>query len=477
MKIMNNDGGPPADRERTTIGYVSWALMEAGRVPYILLVSIFLFAPYFTEHVVGDPVRGQTLYGFGVMASGLAIGLAAPFIGAIADRGGARKPWIAFGAMLMVPLMASLWFVYPGGPIGVLQALLLLGVLNFLIEYNILFQNAMVTTVAPPNKLGFVSGLTGALGQGSSLILTLLVLVCFTLPGRSNWTFFSEPLFHLSQASFEDIRIVGPLTAVGMAFGVGMLLAFSPDTPRSGITLISAMRSGLVEVKKTLSHLKSYPDVGRLLIARMFVNDALVGALMFYGIYAAGIFGWGPTELAIMLLVMAAGGILGSLLGGRMDDRYGSKFTLSFGVACAMLSVLLAVSIGRQEIFFYSDPELARPVWEGPIFKTWPELTYILISLVLNIFAAMCFISARAFMARLSPPHLVAQFFGLFALSGTATAFLAPMTVGVVTAATQSQRIGYGSLVVLFAIGYALLERISVNPRSPAQVLRPETAG
>src|SRR5262249_162694 len=156
----------------------------------------------------------------------------------------------------------------------------------------------MLTTVAPPNRLGFVSGLGGAIGQGASVVLALFVLLCITLPGRSDWALLSHPLFGLDQTMFEDIRIVGPLTALVLAVGVVMLMLFSPDTPKTGVPLSQAIRGGFGEVRRTIAHLKSYPDVRRLLVARMFVNDAAVGALQFSGIYAAGVFGWGPGELA-----------------------------------------------------------------------------------------------------------------------------------------------------------------------------------
>ena len=57
-------------------------------------------------------------------------------------------------------------------------------------------------------------------------------------------------------------------------------------------------------------------------------------------------------------------------------------------------------------------------------------------------------------MARLSPPEMATQFFGLFALSGTVTAFLAPLIVGVVTSTFNSQRAGFASLTLLMVIGF-----------------------
>ena len=77
------------------VGQISWAVYEWARNPYVLLITIYIFAPYFTTQVVGDPVRGQALWGDIASYGGFIIAVLAPFLGAIADAGGRRKPWIA----------------------------------------------------------------------------------------------------------------------------------------------------------------------------------------------------------------------------------------------------------------------------------------------------------------------------------------------------------------------------------------------
>jgi hypothetical protein len=43
------------------LGQISWALYDWARTPFILLVTIYIFAPYFTNVLVSDPVRGQAI--------------------------------------------------------------------------------------------------------------------------------------------------------------------------------------------------------------------------------------------------------------------------------------------------------------------------------------------------------------------------------------------------------------------------------
>src|SRR5580658_417759 len=102
-------GGPIASR----LGQISWAVFEWARIPYVLLVTIYLFAPYFTTQVVGDPVKGQELWAAFSSYGGFAVAVAAPFLGAVADVGGRRKPWIAVYTVLMAGAMFLMWTAAP----------------------------------------------------------------------------------------------------------------------------------------------------------------------------------------------------------------------------------------------------------------------------------------------------------------------------------------------------------------------------
>jgi UMF1 family MFS transporter len=51
-------------------------------------------------------------------------------------------------------------------------------------------------------------------------------------------------------------------------------------------------------------------------------------------------------------------------------------------------------------------------------------------------------VAGRALMAKLAPPTMLNEWFGLYAMSGTATSFVGPATIGVLTTVFQSQRAG-----------------------------------
>src|SRR5690606_4056580 len=93
---------------------VSWALVDWALQPYYTLILTFLFAPYFTSTVVGDPVRGQALWGYAAAIAGILIAVGSPVLGAMVDEGGRRKPWVALFVVVLVVGLASLWWARPG---------------------------------------------------------------------------------------------------------------------------------------------------------------------------------------------------------------------------------------------------------------------------------------------------------------------------------------------------------------------------
>ena len=141
-------------RAASPAGQFSWALFEWARNPYVLLVTIYLFAPYFSRTVVGDPVRGQAIWGTIAAVGGLVVALLAPFLGAIADAGGKRKPWIGFYVVILATSSLLMWFAMPhssGWQLVFVGALVVLANTSF--EFTQVFHNSLLPTIAPPRRI------------------------------------------------------------------------------------------------------------------------------------------------------------------------------------------------------------------------------------------------------------------------------------------------------------------------------------
>jgi MFS transporter, UMF1 family len=450
--------GTPA---ASPLGYVSWAFGQGARDPYYILVVIYIFYPYFSNTVVGDPVVGQSLLGYTNAIAGFVLAILAPFLGAIADKDGRRKPWVAGSVVFMVFGAVVLWWALPGGEgLSVLTILTLIVFINVAFTINEVFHNAMLPTVAPAERIGLISGIAFSVGNLGGLSLMLFVLIAFSLPGTIDWSFLPEvPLFGIDQAAHEHDRIVGPIAAAWMLLFTLPLLLFTPDGEGRITSIREAAGQGLKDVLETLSQLKHYRNIAIYLLSRMFMIDGMVGVMTFGGVYASGTFGWDTTTLLIFGLCTSASAMIGAFVGGRIDDHLGSKRALQIAIAMSSVILVMLVSYQPGVIFFVLNVG-TEPVWSFPYFRSLPEILYFATNQVFALFFVTGLSSSRTLMARLAPPEMATQFFGLFALSGTVTAFLAPLLVGTLTDWFDSQRAGMASLTLLMVIGFVLLLQV-----------------
>src|SRR3984885_9021526 len=111
------DGVMPVGR-KTLLGRWSWALFDGARIPDNVLVNIFVFSAYFSTVVISDPVRGQVAWSYTSAVGAILVAVGAPILGAIADAGGRRKPWLIGSIAVGVPSMIVLWFATPGMEAG-----------------------------------------------------------------------------------------------------------------------------------------------------------------------------------------------------------------------------------------------------------------------------------------------------------------------------------------------------------------------
>src|SRR5688572_13185232 len=86
----------------------AWLLFDWAAQPHFTLIATCVVAPYFAARIAGTAVQGQALWGDATGAAGLAIAVVSPVLGAIADAGGRRKPWILVFSLLLVAGTGSL---------------------------------------------------------------------------------------------------------------------------------------------------------------------------------------------------------------------------------------------------------------------------------------------------------------------------------------------------------------------------------
>ena len=192
------------------------------------------------------------------------------------------------------------------------------------------------------------------------------------------------------------------------------------------------MRRGLATLAATLGHVRDYADVARFLLARMIYTDGLNTLFAFGGIYAVGTFGFDFAELIAFGIAMNLTAGVGAALFAWVDDRIGPKRTVLISIA-------------------------ALTVLGGGLLVVEGKALFWALGLPLGIFVGPAQAASRSYMAHLAPARLRTEMFGLYALSGKATAFLGPAALAWATAAAGSQRVGMATIVAFFAVGMVLL--------------------
>ena len=446
-------GGPVAPK----LGQVSWAMFDWANQPYFTLITTFIFAPYFAATYVGDATRGQALWGETLGYAGLVIALVSPVIGSIADQTGRRKPWLAFFSLVFVAAASCLWFAVPGeGAIDPVPIMVAVAMAAIAMEFAVVFNNAMLPSLVSSARMGALSGFGWGIGYVGGLIALVLMLFFLAADSRSGLTMLGLPaLFGLDPALSEADRFAGPMAALWYALFVIPLFLFTPDAPATGVRPARAVAKGVRQLGRTLGHLRTYRNIALYLFARMLYFDGLSAIFAFGGIYAAGIFGWKILTLGIFGIILSIFAAIGAFIGGWLDDRIGSKLTIQISVSGLIVATVGSASIGTGEIFFVVpvDP----PVPGAAPFASVGEQVYLVFGILIGMAGGPAQAASRTFLARLAPPSMMTEFFGLYALSGKATAFLAPLGIAWATTAYDSQRAGLAVIVAFLVVGFMLL--------------------
>ena len=436
---------------------ISWIFFDWAAQPYFTLITTFVFAPYFAGFVAPDPAQGQALWGFATAAAGLMIALMSPVLGAIADASGRRKPWIAgFGALLVIG-SGLMWFGKPGDPSIIPALLLSYAIASVGVEFATVFNNAMMPTLVPPEKIGRLSGTGWATGYVGGIVSLILVLGFLAASPETGRTLFGlTPLFGLDPVTHAGDRITGPLTGIWFILFVLPMFLLTPDYPAK-LPVREAMREGLSELKQTLGELPKRKSLAIFLLANMIYTDGLVSLFAFGGIYAAGTFGWHTIQIGTFGIMLAIAGALGAWLGGKLDDRLGPKRVIAGSLLILLLSVAAILLVDKDSVLFV---KVAAPQAGAPLFSSAAERAYLVLGCLIGAAGGPLQAASRTLLIRLAPKDRIAQYFGLFALTGKVTSFIGPLLIGIITAATASQKAGMAVLVVFFVAGLGLLMRV-----------------
>jgi MFS transporter, UMF1 family len=449
---------PPAYPSKRAVH--AWIMFDWAAQPFFTLVTTFVFAPFFASALAADAATGQSMWGYATGFAGLCIALLSPVLGAVADKGGARKPWIAiFGAMLIMG-STLLWFAAPGAPSAVAIAIVGYAIALIGAEFATVFNNAMMPTLVPPEKVGRLSGTGWAMGYLGGLVSLALTLGFLAADPITGTTLLGiAPILGLDAAAREGDRASGPLSALWFIVFVLPMALLTPDRAKA-MSLGRAVAEGLAELRTTLRSLlrADRRPLATFLLANMIYADALAALFAFGGIYAAGVFGWGTIQIGIFGILLTITGTLGAFVGGRLDDRIGSHAVIAGSLIVLMLTCLGIMGTNRTTIAFLMS--VPPPPAGGGLYAGASEKAYVVFGLFIGLVAGPLQAASRSLLVRTAPTASIGQYFGLFALSGKVTSFAGPLLVALATQAAGLQQAGLAVLFVMFAIGLFVLRQM-----------------
>jgi len=389
---------------------LAWCLFDFANSAYSAVIVVTVFSVYYVTYIVGNEHGlGDLWWGRAISMSLLLVVLSGPFFGALADRAGMRKRFFIAFTGLCIGCIALFATLEQG---MIVRGFALIAVANFAFESSQIYYNAYLPDIAPPERLGTVSGLGFAIGYLGSIVGLVVAL----------------PLVNAKQ--FNLIWIL--VAAFFAVFSIPAFLAMPKDraNPDRRVNFAHIFRDVLGNER-----------LRRFLLAYFVYFDGVETTIVFSGIFAATTLKFTTPEVIKLFLAVQFSALAGALLLARPTDRWGAKRVISL-----TLLLWVGVSIGAY------------------LAQTKPTFTAVAVTAGLGLGSIQA--ASRALMASLIPRGKESELFGFYALCGKSSSILGPLVFGAVSYLAGNQRAAVAAVGVFFIVGLLLLQR--VRSASPA---------
>jgi len=398
----------------------SWALYDWANSAYATVVIAGFFPIFFKQYWAADLSSTESTYQLGVAnaVSSLVIMVFAPLLGAVADRGSARKKFLFFFALMGIVMSGALFFIAQG-EWALAVVIYILATIGFM--GGNLFYDSLIVQVAPERKMDVVSALGYGLGYLGGGILFALMVVMTLWPATFGFSDGSGAV----RFSFICVALWWGL------FSIPLWLFVKEPKEERGESALQIISGGWQQLRHTLHEIRQLKVVVLFLCAYwLYIDgvDTIVRMAVDYGLSI----GFDSNSLIVALLITQFVGFPSAILFGRLGQRYGAKTGIFIAIG-VYIGITVWASMIEKEIEFYG---LA-----------------IMIGLVQGGIQSL----SRSLYARLIPPEKSAEFFGFYNMLGKFAAVAGPFMMGWVAVAFDSHRLAVLSLLILFFAGAALL--------------------
>ena len=439
-----------------------WMTFDWATQPFYTLGLTFIFGPYFAgtaaEYYLSSGLdlttsnaNAQSIWSWGQALAGLIVAVMGILAGAYADSTSRRMPWIWASSLVFVICSWMLWYMVPDGS-AMWSSLFFFYIAFIAAELALVFTNAILPSLGDRQDVGKISGNGAALGYAGGLLSLFIMLFFFFDEGGKTFGLGLEPGFGwLDAQSREGTRAVGPLIAIW--FAIFMLPFFLWVREGKTPNRLGGLRRSLADLRHTLKNMVNRPSLFAFMGAQMFYRDALNGLYAFGGVYAFLVLGWGQTQIGVFGILGGLSAAIVTQISGKYDQKLGPLPVIYFHIYVLIIVSLCIIGTSRDSFF-------GLALQEG---SALPDVMFYICGSAIGGSGGGIYAASRSMMVRHTNPDRPTEAFGLFALAGKATAFLAPLLIGLFTYWLNDARLGFAPVVGLFILGMLLLRWVHPN--------------
>jgi len=402
---------------------VGWSLYDWANSAFATTVMAGFFPVFFKAYwSTGATVQLSTFYlGLANSTASVLVAAMAPVLGAIADKGSAKKKFLCFFAFIGILMTGSLWFVRQG---QWQMAAVFYAVGNVGFAGGNIFYDSLLPGVASPKKVDYVSSLGFSLGYiGGGLLFAVNVVM-----------YLKPELFGIADGS-TAIRISFLSVAVWWAvFSLPLLIFVKEPKDENTLPIGRAVIAGWKQLVHTLVEIRHLKVIGIFLIAYWFYIDG-VGTIIKMAVDYGISLGFPSKSLIVALLLVQFVAFPSALLYHKFAQKIGVKQALFVAILAYSILTVLGFMM-RTTLHFY------------------------LLAVAIGLFQGGIQALSRSYYTRLIPDNKAAEFFGFFNMLGKFATIIGPTLLGLVTIITGSNRFGILSILIFFIVGAVLLKKV-----------------